>query len=61
MRRAIDEYVEQEERKEAFLSEAYEALKNYELTGLHVTHEEANAWMAQLANGEDVEPPECHL
>lgn len=49
--------VEREERKEAFLSEAYEALRNYNLTGLHVTHKEATAWMAKLENGELVEPP----
>lgn len=29
-------------------------------TGLHVTHAQADAWLAQLAAGVDQEPPECH-
>ena len=37
------------------------ALAEYEATGRHVTAEEAEAWLAKLAAGEDVQPPECHV
>lgn len=29
-------------------------------TGLHVTMEEADTWLAELEEGRDTEPPECH-
>jgi hypothetical protein len=32
----------------------------HEATGLHVTAGEADAWLARLEDGEDVETPECH-
>ena len=33
----------------------------YKATGLHVTHVEADAWLAQLEAGNEVEPPVCHV
>jgi predicted transcriptional regulator len=33
----------------------------YRTTGLHVTAEEADAWLAKLEQGNDVDPPECHV
>lgn len=33
----------------------------YQVTGLHVTVEEADAWLAKLEAGQDIEPPECHV
>lgn len=29
-------------------------------TGLHVSAEEADAWLAELEQGHDLEPPVCH-
>jgi predicted transcriptional regulator len=60
MREAIEEYVEREERREQFRQDALAAWAEYQATGLHVTAEEADAWLARLEAGEDVEPPECH-
>ena len=60
MREAISQYVEREEKREAFRQEALTAWAAYQETGLHVTHAEADAWLAQLEAGQDVEPPECH-
>lgn len=60
MREAIAEYVEREEKREAFRQEALTAWAAYQVTGLHVSHAEADGWMAQLEAGQDVEPPECH-
>ena len=60
MREAIAQYVEREEKREAFRQEALAAWAAYQETGLHVTHDEADTWLAQLEAGQDVEPPECH-
>jgi predicted transcriptional regulator len=60
MREAIAQYVEREEKREAFRQEALAAWASYQATGLHVTHAEADAWLAQLEAGQDVELPECH-
>ena len=60
MREAIEQYVEREERREQFRQDALAAWTDYQATGLHVTAEEADAWLARLEAGEDIEPPECH-
>ena len=31
------------------------------MSGLHVSAEEADAWLGILERGNDVEPPECHV
>ncbi|MFQ8433297.1 CopG family ribbon-helix-helix protein [Amaricoccus sp. W119] len=60
MREAISQYVEREEKREAFRREALTAWAAYQTTGQHVTHADADAWMAELEAGRDPEPPECH-
>ncbi|MEW9209567.1 CopG family ribbon-helix-helix protein [Citrobacter werkmanii] len=60
MREAITQYVEREEKREAYLRDAQNAWEEFQRTGLHITAEEAEEWLAQLAAGNDVEPPECH-
>ena len=60
MREAIAQYVEREEKREAFKQDALRAWEDYRQTGLHLTLEEADAWMARLEAGEDAELPECH-
>jgi predicted transcriptional regulator len=60
MREAIAQYVDREEKREAFRQDAVRAWEAYQATGLHVTHAEADTWLAQLEAGQDVEPPECH-
>lgn len=60
MREAIEQYVDREERREQFRQDALAAWAEYQATGLHVTGEEADAWLARLEAGEDAEPPECH-
>ena len=61
MREAIQQYVEREEKREAFRQDAINAWQEYQETGLHVTGEEVEAWLAKLEAGQDVEPPECHV
>lgn len=60
MREAIAQYVEREEKREAFRQDGIRAWDAYQDTGLHVSHGEADAWLAKLAAGDDQEPPECH-
>jgi len=60
MREAIQQYVEREEQREALRQETLKAWENYRANGLHITAEEADAWLGQLEQGKDVEPPECH-
>ena len=61
MREAINQYVEREEKREAFRQEGLHAWHNYQENGLHVTFDEGDAWLANLEAGQDVEPPECHV
>jgi predicted transcriptional regulator len=60
MREAIKQYVEREEQREAFKQDAKRAWDDYQADGLHVTADEADAWLLKLEAGEDVEPPKCH-
>lgn len=61
MREAITQYVEREEKREAFRKETLDAWEAYRSTGLHVNAIEADTWLAQLEQGNDIEPPECHV
>lgn len=61
MREAIGQYVEREEKREAFRAEAMAAWNQYQATGQHATFEEADAWLTTLEAGQDARPPECHV
>lgn len=60
MREAIAQYVEREEKRETFKQDALRAWNDYQANGLHLTLQEADAWLAKLEVGEDAEPPKCH-
>jgi predicted transcriptional regulator len=60
MREAIEEYVDREEKREQFRRDAETSWAHYQTTGLHVTAEEADSWLAKLEAGEDAAPPKCH-
>jgi predicted transcriptional regulator len=60
MREAITQYVDREEKREAFRQDTLKAWEAFRSNGLHVTADVADAWMAQLEQGKDIEPPECH-
>jgi predicted transcriptional regulator len=61
MREAVEEYVSREEKREQLRRDVLASWKHYQATGLHVTAEEADAWLAKLEAGEDAEAPECHV
>ena len=58
---AIRQYVEREEKREDFRQCAIKSWEEYQTTGLHVTFEEADTWLAELEAGCDIEPPQCHV
>jgi hypothetical protein len=47
--------------KEQLHRELIEAQEHYRSTGLHLTHEEVEAWLAKRESGENACLPECHL
>lgn len=57
---AIEQYVEREEKREQLRQNALAAWTHYETTGLHVTADEADAWLAKLEAGKKSPPPKCH-
>jgi predicted transcriptional regulator len=56
---AIEEYVTREETREQFRRDALAAWNHYQTTGLHVSAEDADAWLAKLEAGRNVAPPKC--
>ena len=60
MREAIEQYVEREEKREQFRQDALAAWTHYQTTGLYVTAEEADAWLAKLEAGKNAASPKCH-
>ncbi len=61
MLEAIRQFVDREEKREAFRQDGIKAWKEYQATGLHLTMEEADAWLSKLESGIDEEPPGCHV
>jgi predicted transcriptional regulator len=57
---AIARFLEHVETLTAAEKAALESWEHYKATGLHLTMAEADAWMAELEGGHDVEPPPCH-
>lgn len=59
MREAIIQYVDREEKREAFRRETLKAWEGFRSTGQHVTGDQADPWLAELEQGNDVDPPAC--
>ncbi|OEU71783.1 MAG: CopG family transcriptional regulator [Desulfuromonadales bacterium C00003068] len=60
VREAIHQFVEREEKREAFRQDGIRAWNEYQDNGQHVTLQEADEWLAALEAGQDTEPPKCH-
>jgi len=60
MREAICQYVDREEKREAFRQDGLKAWQEYQETGLHVTAEEVGAWLASWGGDNEQPAPECH-
>lgn len=60
MREAITQYVEREEKREAFRQDTLKAWDEYRTTGLHATAEEVGDWLASWGTDDELPAPECH-
>lgn len=60
MREAISQYVEREEKREAFRQDAIRAWEEYQETGLHATAAEVDAWLASWGTESERPAPQCH-
>lgn len=60
MREAIRQYLEREEARESFRREALASWQEYQETGLHLTGEELDRWLATWGTDAESEPPACH-
>ena len=61
MREAVEQYVEREEKREQLRQDVLAAWADYQTTGLHLTAEEADAWLAKLEAGKRAVIPKCHV
>ncbi len=52
--------VERAQAREAFRQEAIKAWEAYRITGLHLTDEEVNAWLATWGTDRERPVPRCH-
>jgi predicted transcriptional regulator len=60
-RDAVSEYLDRQDQRRSFRQDAIDAWSDYQRTGLHVSGEEADAWLAKLEAGETVAAPDCHV
>jgi predicted transcriptional regulator len=60
MREAISQYVDREEKREAFRQDTLKAWEDYQETGLHVTAAEADAWLSTWGSEAELPAPVCH-
>ncbi len=61
MDQAAGRYAIRKEKRKQLRQDALAAWNHYQATGLHLTAEEADAWLAKLEAGADAEPPEWHV
>lgn len=60
MLEAIQQYVDREEARESFKSEALASWKSYQETGHHLTGQEARDWLKNWGTDDETTVPECH-
>ena len=60
MREAIQQYVEREEKREILRQNLIQAWDDYQLTGLHASAEEVEAWVASWETENELPVPGCH-
>lgn len=60
MKKAISQFVDQEEKKEAFRQDTLEAWESFQADGLHVTPSEAETWLMSWGADDERPAPKCH-
>jgi predicted transcriptional regulator len=61
IREALEQYVTREEGRDALRQDVTLAWKEYEETGLHVTGDEAIAWLETWGTDAEKTAPQCHV
>jgi predicted transcriptional regulator len=59
MREAITQYVDREEKREAFREDTLKAWEEYRTTGLHATAEEVQDWLSSWGTDNELPVPTC--
>jgi predicted transcriptional regulator len=57
---AVRDYLAREDGRAGFLAEAEQSWQDYQTDGLHLTGEEARAWLRSWGTPDEKAPPECH-
>ena len=60
MREAIGQYLEHEEKREAFRHDTLKAWEEYQETGLHLNAAEVDAWLGSWGTDHELPAPACH-
>ncbi|GJI91921.1 MULTISPECIES: CopG family ribbon-helix-helix protein [Duganella] len=60
MKEAIAQYLDREEKREAFRQDAINAWTEYKDTGMHVDAAEVTAWLETWGDENELAPPKCH-
>jgi predicted transcriptional regulator len=60
MKEAIRIYLKRREVEKQFIDVAIESRKHYKATGLHITHQEFTAWVAEVQKNPNTPMPVCH-
>lgn len=60
MKEAISQYLEREERREAFRQDAINAWDEYQATGMHANGGEVTTWLESWGEENEQPAPECH-
>ncbi|MBS9405713.1 CopG family ribbon-helix-helix protein [Halomonas sp. TRM85114] len=60
MREAIEQYVDREEKREAFRQDTLRAWEDYQTTGLHATADEVKKWLVSWGADNETPAPICH-
>lgn len=59
MREAIAQYVEREEKREAFRQDTLKAWEEFRSTGQHASAEDVEAWLASWGTDGELPAPQC--
>jgi len=59
MREGIRQYIEREEKREAFRQDTLEAWEEFQTTGLSASSEEVDAWLASWGTDDELPAPVC--
>jgi predicted transcriptional regulator len=57
---AVRQFVDREEKREAFLQEGIRVWNEYQESGLHVTGDEVIAWLDTWSEEDEKAAPACH-